>query len=102
MSGRGIERHLRGRRRWAGKGSPPPARETREAHKKEGAIPGLPSLKYGASPKENRLIEFLQLMGEYSGCTKEPLVLQIKLLLELTDRYARLLSKLGKVVLHLD
>ena len=73
MSGRGIERDPRGRRRWAGRGSPPPAREAREAHKTEAKFKGanheLPSLNYGASPKENRPIEFLQLMGEYSART---------------------------------
>lgn len=73
MSGRGIERDPRGRRRWAGRGSPPPAREAREAHKTEakfkGANPELPSLNYGASPKENGPIEFLQLMGEYCART---------------------------------
>jgi hypothetical protein len=73
MSGCGIERDLRGRRIWDGEGSPPPARETREAHKTEakfkGAIPELPSLNYGASPKDNRPIEFLQLMREHSART---------------------------------
>jgi Reverse transcriptase (RNA-dependent DNA polymerase) len=73
MSGRGQENDPRGQRRWAGRGrggrgrgSPPPAREApaREA-KFKGNDPTLPTLNYGAGPKENRPIEFLQLFGEY-------------------------------------
>jgi hypothetical protein len=65
MSGRGQENDPGGRRRWAGRcrgrGSPPRAREAK--FKKNG--PTLPTLNYGAGPKENRPIEFLQLFGEY-------------------------------------
>jgi hypothetical protein len=73
MSGRGQDNDPRGRRRWSGRGrggrgrgSPPPAREAlaREA-KFKGNDPTLPTLNYGAGPKENRPIEFLQLFGEY-------------------------------------
>jgi Zinc knuckle len=73
MSGRGQDNDPRGRRRWTGRGrggrgrgSPPPAREApaREA-KFKGNDPTLPTLNYGAGPKEIRPIEFLQLFGEY-------------------------------------
>jgi hypothetical protein len=68
MSGRGQDNDPRGRRRRAGRGrgSPPPAREAPEKEAKfKGSDPTLPILNYGAGPKENRPIEFLQLFGEY-------------------------------------
>lgn len=81
MSGRGIEKDPRGRRKWGGKGrrrgSPPPAHE---AHKSElkfkGGNPDLPTLNYGAAPKENWPIEFLQLFGEHCAINYKSCIAQ--------------------------
>ena len=78
MSGRGIDKDPIGRRRWGGRGSPPPVRDgqkTTEA-KFKGANPDLPCLNYGASPKENRPILFLQLFGEYVAIKLKPSIAQ--------------------------
>ena len=81
MSGRGIDKDPRGRRKWGGKGrrrgSPPPAHE---AHKSEpkftGGNPDIPTLNYGAAPKENRPIEFLQLFGEHCAINYKSCIAQ--------------------------
>ena len=68
MSGRGQERDPRGRRKWVGRGrgTAPPASDALKSETKfKGSNPDLPYLNYGAAPKENRPIEFLQLIGEY-------------------------------------
>ena len=70
MSGRGRENDRRGRQGRGGRGhrrgSPPPAREApKQEPKFKGSNSELPSLNYGASFKENRPIEFLQLFGEH-------------------------------------
>ena len=66
MSGRGQERDPGGRRKWVGRGrgTAPPASDVLKSETK-GSNPDLPYLNYGAAPKENRPIEFLQLIGEY-------------------------------------
>jgi hypothetical protein len=79
MSGRGIDKDPRGRRRWSGRGrgSPPPVREGQKKEAKfKGARPDLPCLNYGATPKENKPIEFLQLFGEYCAIKLKPSIAQ--------------------------
>jgi hypothetical protein len=68
MSGRGHGRGPRGQRRGEGRGRhTPPANHARHDRepKFKGVNPDLPTLNFGASVKENKPIEFLQLMGEY-------------------------------------
>ena len=68
MSGRGQERDPRGRRKWVGRGrgtAPPASDALKSETKVKGSNPDLPSLNDEATPKENRPIEFLQLIGEY-------------------------------------
>ena len=70
MSGRGRENDRRNRQgrggKGRGRGSPPPAREApKQEPKFKGSNPDLPYLNYGASFRENRPIEFLQLFGEH-------------------------------------
>lgn len=68
ISGRGYERDPRGRRKWvgSGRGTAPPASDALKSEIKfKGRNDDLPYLNYGAAPKENRPIEFLQLVGEY-------------------------------------
>ena len=79
MSGRGFDRDPRGRKRWGGRGrgSPPPAREAQKTEAKfKGGNPDLPCLNYGASLKENRPIEFLQLIGEHCAITYKACIAQ--------------------------
>jgi hypothetical protein len=85
MSGRRLESDQKGRRRWGGRGrgSPPPARarealksETKLEAKFKGIRPDLPSLNYGASPKENRPFEFLQKIGEHCAVTYKSCIAQ--------------------------
>jgi uncharacterized membrane protein YgcG len=79
MSGRGIEKDPRGRRRWGGRdrGTPQPAKEPpRTEAKFKGSNPDLPSLNYGASVRENRPIEFMQLIGEYCAINYKACIAQ--------------------------
>ena len=75
MSGRGHGRGQRGPGRGAGRGRhTPPAAQTKST--KEPIFRGhdseLPSLNFGASAKENKPIEFLQLMGEHTAISYKP------------------------------
>ena len=81
MSGRGIDKDQRGRRKWGGRGrgrgSPPPAHEAHKSEPKfKGSNPDLPTLNYGAAPKENRPIEFLQLFGEHCAINYKSCIAQ--------------------------
>lgn len=81
MSGRGLENDPRSRQRRGGRGrgrgSPPPAREApKQEPKFKGGNPDLPCLNYGASFKENRPIEFLQLFGEHCAIHYKPCIAQ--------------------------
>ena len=75
MSGRGHGRGPRGPGRGAGRGrhAPPVAqmKSTREPAFK-GHNSELPTLNFGASAKENKPIEFLQLMGEHTAIEYKP------------------------------
>ena len=75
MPGRGHGRGPSGPGRGAGRGrdTPPTAqmKSTREPSFK-GHNPDLPTLNFGASAKENKPIEFLQLMGEHTAITYKP------------------------------
>ena len=75
MSGRGHGRSPRGQGRGAGRGRESPqaatARQDREPRFR-GSNPELPSLNFGASIKDNRPIEFLQIMGEHSAIHYKP------------------------------
>ena len=79
MSERGLDKDPRRRRRWGGRGrgSPPPAREAPKTEVKfKGGNPDLPCLNYGASLKEKRPIEFLQLVGEHCTITYKSCIAQ--------------------------
>jgi hypothetical protein len=75
MSGRGHGRGPRGQGRGEGRGRhTPPANHARHDRepKFKGVNPDLPTLNFGASAKENKPIEFLQLMGEYMSIHSKP------------------------------
>jgi hypothetical protein len=81
MPGRGIDKDPRGRRKWGGKdrgrGSPPPAHEARRSEPKlKGSNPDLPTRNYGAAPKQNQSIEFLQLFGEHCAINYKSCIAQ--------------------------
>ena len=68
MSGRGHGRGPRGQGRGAGRGrGPPPQQRVDREPKFKGSNPELPSLNFGASPKDNKPIEFLQMVGEHTA-----------------------------------
>ena len=74
MSRRGYNRGPRGQARGPGRGRAgpeAPARAEKET-KFRGSNPELPSLNFGAPLKENRPIEFLQMMGEHAAIQYKP------------------------------
>ena len=81
MSGRGFVRgsnnglRNRGRYTGRGRGSTITPKVVKDSKFERGGA-GLPILDFGGAPKDNKLIEFLQLMGEYVALHYSPQICQ--------------------------